>query len=90
MIEQEIKRLENRIQELEEKILPQLEHRTEFLYAQIVPLHEGSDEREKLEQEFKVLSKELRLRSDEKVNSRQEVARLRKDLESRTMIRRRY
>lgn len=83
MIEKEIRRLRDRIAELDNKIVPQLEHRTEFLYQQILPLQEGSDERVRLEQEYAVLSKELRLRCDECLNSRHEVARLESELNTR-------
>lgn len=76
MIEQEIRRLQDRIQALDTKILPQLEHRTEFLFSQIMPLPKGSGERDKLEHEYAVLSKELRLRSDERHSARQELERL--------------
>jgi len=78
MIDQEIRRLQDRLRELDEKILPQLEHRTEFLFSQIMPLPRDSDEREKLEQEYTVLSKELRVRSDERYSTRQELDRLQK------------
>ncbi len=83
MIEQEIRRLKDRISELNEKILPQLEHRTEFLYTQILPLPKGSNERESLEQEYSVLSKELRMRSDERLSALQQADNLEAELTRR-------
>lgn len=76
MIDQEIMRIKNRMAELKDRIIPDFEHRTESLYAQILPLDRGSEERQKLEEEFHRLSKELRLRSDELVHSVQEVENL--------------
>ncbi len=76
----EIKRLQDRNRELGTRVIPNLEHRTEVLYSQIMPLHHGSDERLRLEHEFDLLSKELRLRCDEVVENRHRIARLELDL----------
>lgn len=76
MIDQEINRLKIRLQELTVRIVPDFENRTELLYAQIMQMHKGSDEREKLEHEYTLLSKELRLRSDELINIRAQIENL--------------
>ena len=76
MIDQEIMRLKNRMTELTERIIPEFEHKTEVLYAHIMTLEKGSEEREREEEEYARLSKELRLRSDELINSRQQIENL--------------
>ena len=76
MIDQEIMRLKSRMTELSERIIPDFEHKTEVLYAQIMTLEKGSEEREKLEEEYAKLSKELRIRSDEVISSRQQIENL--------------
>lgn len=76
MIDEEIRRLQNRQQELTSRIIPDLENRSELLYAQIMPMRKDSEEREKLEAEYTLLSKELRLRSDELFNTRQQIQNL--------------
>jgi hypothetical protein len=76
MIDQEIARLGRRMEELTRRVIPELESKTETLYTHIMPLEEGSDAREKLEHEFNLLSKELRLRSDELIEIRRQIQRL--------------
>lgn len=83
MIDQELTRLRRRKDELEQRILPALESKTQSLFAQIMPLHKGTEEREKLEAEYEIQSKELRLRSDERNNIRQEMERLERQKEAR-------
>ena len=76
MIDQEIMRLKNRQQDLSSRIIPDFEHRTQVLYAQILPIPKDSDEREKLEEEYRLLSKELTMRSDELISIRQQIENL--------------
>ncbi|MEX2489524.1 MAG: hypothetical protein WD356_08380 [Pseudomonadales bacterium] len=76
MIDQELTRLRRRKDELEQRIIPVLESRTQSLFAQIMPLGKETEEREKLEADYKIQSNELRLRSDERNNIRQEIERL--------------
>lgn len=73
MIDQEIARLRRREDDLKIRLIPELEGKTETLYAHIMLLQEGTETREKLEKEFDILSKELRLRSDELVQIRQQI-----------------
>ena len=64
-IDHELETRQNRLDELESRIIRDLEHRTELLYSQIMVLRKGSEEREKLELEYKKDSNELRMRSNE-------------------------
>ena len=72
MINEELNRLKNRIDELKARIIPDLESKSEQLYARIMPLQKGSEERDKLEAEYTLLSKELSRRSNEIVNLRRD------------------
>lgn len=76
MIDEEIRRLRTRMDELKNRVIPDFENRTQLLFAQIIPMKQGSDEREKLEHEYTLLSKELRLRSDELINIRHQIENL--------------
>ncbi|XOV86827.1 MAG: hypothetical protein ACFHX7_17875 [Pseudomonadota bacterium] len=76
----EIKRLQERNRDLSARVIPDLEHRTEILYSQIMPLRHGSDDRLRLEAEYDLLSKELRLRCDELLENRHRIARLELEL----------
>jgi hypothetical protein len=84
MIDQELTRLRNRMSELQLRIIPDFENRTQLLYELIMPLRKDSKEREKLEAEYHLLSKELRLRSDEIIDIRQQI----ENLESQKTMRR--
>ena len=72
MIDQELNRIRIRMEELTVRIIPDFENRTQLLYAQIMQLPKESEERERLEHEYTLLSKELRLRSDELISARQQ------------------
>lgn len=76
MLGQELTRLRRRMDELEKRVIPEFESKTQSLYAQILPLPKGSEEREKLETEYNLSSKELRLRCDEMTSIRREIERL--------------
>lgn len=84
MIDQELIRLHRRKDELEQRIIPALESRTQSLFTQLMPLHKGTEEREKLEAEYQIQSSELRLRSDERNNIRQEIQKLERLRETRS------
>ena len=84
MIDEELNRLKARLTELENRIIPDFENRTQMLFAQIMPMQKGSDEREKMEHEYTLLSKELRMRSDELISIRQQI----EHLESEKTLRR--
>jgi len=76
MIDQEVARLKTRQQELTTRIIPDFGHRTQVLYAQILPLGKDSDEREHLENEYAKLSRELSMRSDELISIRHQIEHL--------------
>jgi hypothetical protein len=76
MIDQELMRLKNRMDELSSRIIPDLENRTQVLYGHIMALRKDSQKREMYEEEYAHLSKELRLRSDEIINLRLEMENL--------------
>lgn len=83
MSDQEIERLRKRLAELDQRIIPQLESRTQSLFMQIMPLQEGSEEREKLVEEYNRDSKELRLRSDERLEISRQIQRLQQQTQTR-------
>lgn len=76
MIDEEITRLKARQDELKLRIVPNLDNKAQLLYARIMPLTNENEERERLEAEYTLLSKELRLRSDELFNIRQQIENL--------------
>jgi len=75
-IQEEMKRLQIRLDDLKERIVPELESKSEQLYARIMPLPMDSEQRRRLENEYTILSKELTLRSSELFNARQAIENL--------------
>lgn len=73
MIDEELNRLNTRMEELRLRIMPNLESKSEQLYARIMPKQAGSEERVKLEAEYTLLSKELTRRSNELINIRRDM-----------------
>ena len=73
MIDEELLRLRTRLDELVGRVIPDLENKSQMLYARIMPLQKGTEQRDKLESEYTLLSKELRLRSDELYKARQQI-----------------
>lgn len=76
MINEELNRLKTRTDELKTRIIPDLESKSELLYARIMPMPKGSKDREKLEAEYTLLSKELSKRSTEIMNLRRDMENL--------------
>lgn len=76
MIDEEIMRLKNRMNDLTQKIIPEYENKTQVLFSQIMPLEKGSTEREMFEKDFNIASNELRTRSDELIKLRQQIEHL--------------
>ena len=79
MLDEEIRRLEIRLQDLKVRLIPDFESKTSVLFSRIQGLSKDSRrtaERGKLEREYSILSKELRIRSDEMTRIRQEIERL--------------
>ena len=73
MIDRELEKRYKRLNELEKRVIHDLENRTEQLYAQIMFMHKGSEERLKLEHEYTKDSKELSMRSKELRELRHEI-----------------
>lgn len=86
MIDQEIARLRRRQNDLQQRIIPDLERKTERLYAHIMTLEHDTEERTKYEAEYEALARELRVRSDEALSTVREIERL--ELQRRTRARR--
>lgn len=73
MVDEELRRLGIRLDELTEKVIPDFENRTQILYARILSLKQDSEVRTKLENEYRLLSKELSMRSDELIKTRHQI-----------------
>ena len=73
MIDEELMRLKNRMNDLKLRVIPEFENKTQMLYSQIMPLEKESDERQRLEAEYTKLSKELSMRSDELIRIKQQM-----------------
>jgi len=69
-------RLHYRLEDLRLRVIPDFEGKTQLIYARIMPLPKDSGERRKLEAEYKLLSKELSIRSDELVGIRHQIENL--------------
>jgi hypothetical protein len=76
MIDEELLRLHNRLDDLRLRVIPEFESKTELMFAQIMPMRRDSEERKILEAEYKILSRELSTRSDELIKIRQEIENL--------------
>ena len=76
MIDEELLRLRNRLDELKLRVIPEFENKTQLIYAQIMQMLKESTERIKLEAEYTVLSKDLSIRCDELIGVRQEIENL--------------
>jgi hypothetical protein len=76
MIDEELARLRNRMNDLTQKVIPEFENKTQVLFSQIMPLEKGSTEREMLEKDFTHASNELKLRSNELISLRQQIEHL--------------
>lgn len=76
MIDEELTRLRERLEDLELRLIPEFENRTQIIYAQVMHMPKESEEREKLEIEYKILSKDLSARCDELINTRHQIENL--------------
>jgi hypothetical protein len=82
-----LKRLKNRVVTLEGNIIPQLDANATAMYARIMPLSADNRVRITLEAEYVLLSKELKLRSNEMINLRHEIDNLDLELERKRLKR---
>jgi len=85
MIDEELMRLRSRLEDLNLRVIPDFQNRTELLFARIMPMPKDSEERKRLEEEYTLLNKELTRRSDELIGVRHEIQNLEmeKNLSSR-------
>lgn len=73
MIDEELMRLRNRMNDLQTRVIPDFENKTQMLYSQIMALQKDSDDRRRMESEYKTLSGELSRRSDELINIKNQI-----------------
>ena len=73
MIDEELARLKNRIDDLRNRIIPNLDSRAQQLYAQVMSMPKESEKRLKLEKEYGLMDKEIRMRSDEAIKIAQQM-----------------
>ena len=76
MIDEELLRLHNRLDDLNLRVIPELENKTQGMYAQVMQMRKESEEREKIEAEYNVNSKDLSARCDKLIGIRQEIENL--------------
>ena len=73
LVDQELKRMQIRLDELQANIVRDLDNRAQQIYGQIMPLRKNCEERLKLENEYGRVAKELTIRSDEARNLKQQM-----------------
>ena len=73
MIDEELARLKNRIDDLRNRIIPNLDSRAQQVYAQVMSMQKDSEKRLKLEKEYALMDKEIRMRSDEAIKISQQM-----------------
>lgn len=76
MIDEELMRLGNRLEDLKLRVIPEFESKTQIIYAQVMQMRKESEERIKLEVEYKLVSKDLSTRCDELINIRHQIENL--------------
>jgi hypothetical protein len=85
MIDEELARLKNRLDDLRNRIIPNLDSRAQQVYAQVMSMQKESEKRLKLEKEYGLMDKEIRMRSDEamKITQQRENLEFEKNLGNR-------
>ena len=73
MIDEELARLKNRIDDLRNRIIPNLDSRAQQVYAEVMSMQKDSEKRLKLEKEYALMDKEIRMRSDEAIKISQQM-----------------
>lgn len=76
MIEEELARLQTRLDELRLRIIPDQDSRSQQIYSEVMSLPKDSDKRLKLEKEYAIVAKELGMRNDEARNILQQMENL--------------
>jgi hypothetical protein len=85
MIDEELARLKNRLDDLRNRIIPNLDSKAQQVYAQVMSMPKESEKRLKLEKEYALMDKEIRMRSDEamKITQQRENLEFEKNLGNR-------
>jgi hypothetical protein len=85
MIDEELARLKNRLDDLRNRIIPNLDSRAQQVYSQVMSMQKESEKRLKLEKEYALMDKEIRMRSDEamKITQQRENLEFEKNLGNR-------
>lgn len=76
MIDEELARLKNRLDDLRNRIILNLDAKAQQVYAQVMSMPKESEKRLKLEEEYALMSKEVRMRSDEAIKITQQMENL--------------
>ena len=76
MIDEELMRLANRLDDLKLRVIPDYENRSQLIFSRVMSMPKDSEERLKLEAEYKTLSSELTRRSDELIETRLQIENL--------------
>lgn len=76
MIDEELARLKNRLDDLRNRIILNLDMKAQQVYAQVMLMPEESEKRLKLEKEYALMDKEVRMRSDEAIKITQQMENL--------------
>jgi hypothetical protein len=85
MIDEELARLKNRLDDLRNRIIPNLDSKAQQVYSQVMSMQKESEKRLKLEKEYGLMDKEIRMRSDEamKITQQRENLEFEKNLGNR-------
>ena len=76
MIDEELARLKNRLDDLRNRVIQNLDIKSQQIYGQIMSMPKESDQRLALEKEYTLMDKELRMRSDEAIKIAQQMENL--------------
>ena len=76
MIDEELARLKNRLDDLRNRIISNLDSKAQQVYAQVMSMPKDSKKRLKLEKEYALMDKEVRMRSDEAIKITQQMENL--------------
>ena len=76
MIDEELMRLANRLDDLKLRVIPDYENRSQLIFSRVMSMQKDSEERLKLEAEYKTLSSELTRRSDELIETHLQIENL--------------
>lgn len=76
MIDEELARLKTRLDDLRNRIIPDLDGKSQQIYSQIMSMPKENEQRQGLEKEYGLMAKEVSMRSDEARNIAQQMENL--------------